>query len=179
MDMTLDNHRGFTLMEVIMSIVVIAIIGVIAGISLSKIASGYVLSRKNAVIAQQGQIAIIKLKKEFNAIQSISTGTALTITFKSTRPPSQDISICWSGVENDPILMKMNAVSCTGGDKLVDNVKLFALNYCDTYNSTCLSGYSPGTTSIIDITLKLIGYDNTSITIADPDRVVLSLESGG
>ncbi|MFA4915108.1 MAG: type II secretion system protein [Syntrophales bacterium] len=170
---TLHNNSGFTLVEIITSIVIMAIIGVIAGVGLSKIATGYVLSKKNTEIAQHGQIAITRLRKEFRAIKSISNGAVSTLTYKRlNQTVTQDVSICWSGTESSPLLLKMNAVDCTGGDILIDKVKLFRLNYCGT--SSCSGSYLPGTTSIIEVTLELIGYDNTRIIIAGPDRVVLS-----
>jgi prepilin-type N-terminal cleavage/methylation domain-containing protein len=173
----LNNINGFTLLEIIISLVIMTIISVIAGMGLFTIAKGYLYAKANATIAQQGQIATTRLKKEFGVIKSISFGATTTITFRSTRNPSEDVSICWAG-GNNPLLIKLNATDCNNGDKLVDNVNSFSLAYCDTFTS-CSSSYSPTTTSIIEITLKLTGVDGSTIAIAEPDRIVLNLETGG
>ena len=46
MKMIFNNIRGFTLLEIIVSIVVIVIIGVVAGVGLVEISKGYVFSKK-------------------------------------------------------------------------------------------------------------------------------------
>ena len=182
------NNRGFTLLEIIMSIVIITIIGVMAGRGLLEIAKGYVFSRKNATVAQQGQITAARLKKEFSSIKSITCGGANIITYKSNRNPSEDVTIYWSG-GNNPLMLKMASnctvctSPCTGGDKLVENVSAFTLSYCTT-TANCSAtfpnspNFTEGTVSFVRIILKMKGYEGTEITILNPDVVFLGLESG-
>jgi prepilin-type N-terminal cleavage/methylation domain-containing protein len=168
------SQKGFTLIEIIASIVVMVIIAVIAGMGLVEISKGYVFSKKNAVATQQGQIAVERLKRELSSIKSISNAGLTTITYKSTRNLSEDVSICWAG-GSAPVLIKINATDCTGGDKLVDDVTLFNLKYYDAYNSSA-TAYS-STTSMIEMTLQLKGAENAAINVTD--RVNLYLETGG
>jgi prepilin-type N-terminal cleavage/methylation domain-containing protein len=167
------KQKGFTLLEIILAIVAMTVIAVVAGVGLVEITKGYIFSKKNAFIAQQGQIAVERLKKEFSSIKSISNATLTTITYKSTRNLSEDVSICWAG-GSAPVLIKMNALDCSGGDILADNITLFNLKYYDSYNSS--QPYSPKT-SIIEMTLHLKGAENAVINFTD--RVNLYLETGG
>jgi prepilin-type N-terminal cleavage/methylation domain-containing protein len=159
------NERGFTLIEIIVSIVVMTIIAIIAGVGLVEISKGYVFSKKNDVITQQSQIAMTRLKKELNNIKTVTSGTATSITFTRSSGGATHM-ISWAG-GNSPLLVD--------GDTLIAPVTSFNLAYYDSYNSSA-SSYS-ASTSIIEILLQLVGAENTPTNFTD--RVNLYLETGG
>ena len=167
MTQKLFDQKGFTLIEIIVSIVVMTIIAVIAGVGLVEISKGYVFTKKNAVITQQGQIAMARLKKEISNIMSVTsvTATPLSITFARSSDGSTH-TISWAG-GSSPLLVD--------GDTLVGPVTSFNLAYYDSYNSSA-SSYS-ASTSIIEIVLQLVGAENTPTNFTD--RVNLYLETGG
>jgi len=187
MKKSIDN-RGFTLIEIITSIVVISIIAVVAGMSFVQIAKGYSLSRKNATVAQHGQITAARLKKELSASSYIYCGGSNMITYKIKRDVSEDTTtIYWAGGSN-PLRLKtgstcLDCTSCAGGDILVENVSAFTLSYCRT-TADCSAtfpispNYTSATVSLVKVILKLKGYEDTAISIADPDIVLLNMESG-
>ena len=187
MEKSIDNH-GFTLIEIVTSIVVISIITVVAGMGFVQIAKGYVLSRKNATVAQQGQITAAILKKELSASSSITCGVSNIITYKIKRDVSVDTTtIYWAGGSN-PLRLRtgstcLDCTSCTGGDILSENVDTFTLSYCTTI-ANCSStfpnspNYTSATVSLVKVILKLKGYKDAAISIADPDIVLLNMESG-
>ena len=163
----LINQKGFTLIEIIVSIVVMTIITVIAGVGLVEISKGYVFSKKNAIITQQGQIAMARLKKELSNIQSVTSVTATPPSITFTRSSDTTIhTISWAG-GNNPLLVD--------GDTLIGPVTSFSLTYYDFYNSSA-SSYS-ASTSIIEIMLQLVGAENSPVNLTD--RVNLYLETGG
>jgi len=153
----LYGQRGFTLIEIISVIVVMSIIGVIAGMSLLKITEGFVFAKKNAATAQKGQIAMARLAKELNSVKFISsntwttissgTGTSITLTRK-VGATTTTFTIDQSGSNLR-----------VGGDILVDNVNTFELKYYSAYNGSGSSTYS-SVASMIEISLKLTGADN-------------------
>ena len=185
------NNRGFTLMEIIMSIIIISILGVIAGRGFVEIAKGYVLSRKNATVAQQGQITAARLKKELSASSSITCGGSNMITYKIKRDasPEDTTTIYWAGGSN-PLRLKTNSncldcTSCTGGDILVENIvlpddqqKQYVFRYCNNPTDCTVnygsSNYTSATIRYVEITLLLKGYEDTKIKIAYPDLIILN-----
>jgi len=167
---TVTNQKGFTLLEIVVSIIVMAIIVVIAGVGFIEITKGYTFSRKNAVTTQQGQISMARLKKEISSIKSVTASASTYITFvrSSGEPP---VTILWNG-GNNPLLID--------GDTLVGPVALFNLTYY--YYNPVSSIFSPSSsysnsTSIIEITLQLKAAEDTVINITD--RVNLYQETGG
>lgn len=189
------NDRGFTLIEIITSVVVISIIAVIVGTGFVQITNGYIMSKKNSTVAQQGQIVVARIKKELAASKSITCGSANMVTYKINRDSSDEYStIYWAGGSN-PLRLKTNsdclncAGICTGGDILVENVvlsddpqKQYIFRYCNNQTDCSVnydsSGYKSATVTSIEVTLLMIGYEDTKIKIAYPDFVVLNLEAG-
>ncbi len=161
------NQKGFTLIEIIVSIVVMTIIAVIAGVGLVEISKGYVFIKKNAMTTQQSQIAMTRLKKEISNIMSVTsvTLTPPSITYTRSSDGSTHI-ISWAG-GSSPLLID--------DDTLVSQVTSFNLTYHDSYNSPA-SSYS-ASTSIIEIMLQLVGAENSPMNFTD--RVNLYLETGG
>jgi prepilin-type N-terminal cleavage/methylation domain-containing protein len=158
-----QNQCGFTLIEVIMTIVIISIISVLAGMGLVQITNAYIFAKKNAAAAEQAQITLTRLTKEFSAIQSISAATAASMTYTRS---GVSHTITWSGA-NQPILLD--------GDILMDKVNSFNLSY---YNINTVS--PPFTlslvalnqrTAVIQMTITINVYADTPLTFID--RVVI------
>jgi prepilin-type N-terminal cleavage/methylation domain-containing protein len=160
------NQKGFTLLEIILAIVAMSIIAVVAGVGLVEMTKGYIFSKKNAFIAQQGQLAVARVKKELGNIKSV-TGmpTATSITFVR----SSDLSTHTIIKPGDTNALLLDS------DTLITPVTSFSLNYYDFYTSTN-SPYS-SSTSMIEMRLQLKGAENAVINFTD--RVNLYLETGG
>ena len=150
----LSDSNGFTLIEVIVSLVLAGIIGAVAVMGTVSFVKGYVFTKMNAATAQKGQIALIRIVKELNVAGAVSSGTAASITFQSYKyGVAGTHTISWAGTVNDPLLLD--------GDILVDQVSNFVLAYHDTYNSASQSSWS-SSGKIIEFTLSIQGADNVS-----------------
>lgn len=175
-----------------MSIVVIAIIGVVAGMGFFQMATGYNLSKSTARVTQQAQITMARIKKELASLKSISCGSDKMITYKITRSTaeSEDTATIYLNGSNQLQLKTGSgctncSTTCTGGDTLVENVSEFSLSYCKDATTTCslsfpntANGYTAATVVSAKVVLKLKGYEDTPIAVADPDFVILGLASG-
>jgi hypothetical protein len=144
-------------------IVVVVPLCVLAGMSLFNIINRHVYNKKNDVIAQQAEIALLRLSKELSAIQSVSTATDKMITYKRQGTTGQEThKISWT-TEGQPITID--------GDILIDHVKSFSLNYFNKYDAAA-SIYSSAT-CIIQYTMEINDDNNTPHVIVN--RVVLYL----
>ncbi len=73
------NEKGFTLIELIVSMVLVGILAAIAGMGLVKITEGYVFAKQNAETFQKAQIAMARIVKELGAAEKASAAaTAIT-----------------------------------------------------------------------------------------------------
>jgi prepilin-type N-terminal cleavage/methylation domain-containing protein len=163
----INDKRGFTLIEIIMSIVVLSIISAIAGMGFVSMINGYILAKKNADTVQNAEIILARLTKEFSSTTSITSGnqTSLTFSSKSTNPVGQ---LSWNNINKELLL---------GTDVLANQVASFYLKYYDKYDDAGGDNYLPASTAIIKITLNLTGADNVAATFEE--RVFLySLMTG-
>lgn len=123
------NKKGFTLIEIVVSLVLIAIFVSIAGLGLVKIMQGYLFTRQNSATIQEAQIAMARIVKELGYATVINSQTASSVNY--TRPTSDSDS---TPVTNT-ITLSGNTVQINS-DTLINNVTSFTLAYHDALGNT-------------------------------------------
>ncbi len=118
------NERGATLIELVLSIVIIGIIAVV-------ITDAFVTSSKsiltgNAVreAAQEGRMAASRMVREIRNLRSdrcVSSATVNTLTFVDTN--AETITFSWSGTSGDPLMRN--------ADIFVEKVSNLTFTYYD------------------------------------------------
>ena len=154
-----NKKNGFTLIELIMSFVIMSILGTGGSLVFLNIIDGYLVAKKNNIIVQNAQVILTRLAKELSSTRSITSGGSTSLTFlslsKSTDPANQSVTLSWdSGTQN--LLL--------GTDVLADEVAAFDLKYYDKYDSAGGTTYLKASTAMIQITLSL---SNVGATFED------------
>lgn len=156
MKLKIADERGFTLIEVIVTLILVGITAAMAGMWIVSVASGYVFAKKNMETTQKAQLTLTRLEKEFKSINAITASSASGITYN--RLNNSGAPVTDQTVARNLSLLKLN------NDTLTNSVSAFTLSYCDDVTSTsCHSAWSP-TSRIILITLTLTGADNVQST---------------
>lgn len=118
----MKKEAGFTLIEVIVSLIIIGIITAFAGMAIVTGVKGYVFTRDNASISQKAQLAMSRLSRELMELTNVTTANASRITYErmdgSYTIYTEDSKIKIASGENP-----------SGGNELVDYVSSFALTY--------------------------------------------------
>ncbi len=148
------NEKGFTLIEIIASLVILVIVGALVIISTVKIVQGFVFTKMNAETSQKGHIALNRLTKEFTNIISVDPAktNATSIEFDTFLHNGTLVthSVSWAG-SGQPLYLNYITPLPITNNILVDNVSNFALTYYDEYK-------------VIEITLSLVGANgNVSV----------------
>lgn len=151
MKSVLMNNKGFSLIEILASLLIAIILAIFIGLSVINMAESFIFVRTNTETFQKGQIALARMVKEFNNIQSVTAGSSTSISFSSYRDASAH-SVTLSGAN----ILLDDAI-------LTDDVNSFTLSYYDNYNTAAQSTWAP-TRKIIEINLVLNGADNTTST---------------
>ena len=150
-----------TLGRLIVTIIVSSLCALAGIILFDTINKHSIVKKKNAVIAQQVQIAMLRISKELSALETISAATDTMIRYKRHGATGQEThEISWAK-EGEPIRID--------GDVLIEHVKSFSLKYFDKYDAAP-STYSSAT-SIIEYALEIRDYNNISHVFSD--RVVI------
>lgn len=146
------NKKGFTLIEIIATLVLVGIIVALVGAGVARIVEGLFFTRMNAATVQKGQVAATRLVNEFKNISSVAFGTSTTsiIYYKKGATGSQTVQ-------------RSGSTLLLNGDTLTDNVAGFQLRYFDTYSSTGQTTWS-STRRVIGFTIKPGGGTNTEFT---------------
>jgi len=133
-------------------IVIVLPLCLLAGMGLFNIINDHAVDKKkNAELAQKIEIALLRLSKEFHAIQSISTATDQMITYKRQGTTGQEThKVSWVA-EGQPITID--------GDILIEHVKSFSLKYFNKYDAAP-SIYSPSATTMIEFTIEIKDHNN-------------------
>lgn len=153
-----QRQQGFTLIEIIASLVLLGVLGVVAGLGILQITKGFIFGKDNAKNSASAGLAMHRLIKEFTSITSVTSGTATSITFTSKHDAatSKTYTVSVSGTN----LMMNDGVS---SDILTDKVSSFSLAYFDTYNGASSTSWA-SSRKIIGFTLGLTGAENVVTT---------------
>ena len=150
---SISKNSGFTFIEVIVSLLLVGLLSIFAGIGVSIVTKGYTLTRKNAEVTSKGQLTMTRLIKELKHINSVSSGTATTLNYTSYK---QDVlnthALSWAG---DILLLD--------GDPLTNNVTGLDIGYYDTYNGVKQVSWSANS-RVIEVTLGLAGANGNIIS---------------
>ena len=156
---TILNKKGFTLIELTTAIVIVSILSVMAGMGLVQIANGYVFARKNAVAAQQAQIALARLAKELSAIHTIDPVQTTDKSFRYKHIGDTNWrKVAWTAADQ-PLTLNIDEIN---DDTLIDKVQSFSLTYRDTYGAAA-SSYSAAT-AVIELKFIIKVYSDIPIT---------------
>jgi hypothetical protein len=122
------HSPGFSLVELIASLLLMGIIGGIWGLGMVQVIDGFLHSRRNAETFMDGQMSITRMAKELRMASALGTEPAPTadaISFVRT-DDGRDREI---RINHDPGAGTVNL----NGEVLVDDVRRFYLTYAETY----------------------------------------------
>jgi prepilin-type N-terminal cleavage/methylation domain-containing protein len=165
-----SKEKGFTLIEVIVTLVLVGITAALAGMWIVSVANGYIFAKTNAKTVQNGQLAMTRLVKELTAMNSMTTAGSTSIAFKRATggSTSADVTIFQNGT-------LLQITDSSGTNTLTDSVGAFSVTYCinPTLNGTtneycgdasnsCSASWSSTTSRTIRIDLTLSGNNTDS-----------------
>lgn len=151
------QESGFTLIEIIMSLVLLGIIGVMAGFGILQVTNSFIWTRGTTSMAGKGQLAMLRMMQELTVATSVGSSSASSITFTAQTGSSstKTYTLSVSGTN-------LRLSDGTDTDTLCDGVSSLALAYYDSYNDATAATTWESTSKLIAITLTLTGPNNIS-----------------
>lgn len=151
---------GFSLIEVIVSLVIMAIMVSMAGFGIVEIAGKYLFAQKAGETAQVAQVAMARMVKELTLIRNCASSSTTAINFDT--PSATGRTIGWTGSNSGSFVRPI----LVNGQTLIENIQTFALSYYNAYDGTALASYNQTTTVMIGVTFTVTGADGTPSTFS-------------
>ncbi len=151
---------GFSLIEMIVSLVIMAIMASAAGLGIVEIAGKYVFAQKAGETAQVAQVAMARMIKELTLIRSCASSSATAINFDT--PSATGRTIGWTGSNSGAFVRPI----LVNGQTLIENIQNLTLRYYSRYDGTIANGgesasYNQISTVMIGIAFTITGADGT------------------
>ena len=130
----MHNAKGFTLLEVVISLAMVGLMALVAGMGLVSLVQGYAFTRENVAMIQKAQLSMSRISRELTALSDIDSdnSTATCIIYKRDTESQYNRAI---GLNGNNLELKVSSVAesnCAAtGYPLVDNVANFAVSYKD------------------------------------------------
>ncbi|MFP4474901.1 MAG: prepilin-type N-terminal cleavage/methylation domain-containing protein [Desulfatibacillaceae bacterium] len=125
----MHRQSGFTLIEVIATMVLVGILASVAAMAVVAGARGYVFAKSNTSITQKSQAASARLSREFKELMDVTTAGANRITFTRLNDANRLVTrtVYLDGSSN--AIRIATGSSASGGNALVDNVSSLDFTY--------------------------------------------------
>ena len=126
------NKAGFTLIEIMVSLVLVGLIASVAGTSVLMGLRGYINTRENNEITQKAQLAMNRINREFIELIDIRDIVESPACLIYEGPGGRRALKYDQANQRVLLLSGVTAMDCSGlagGDTLVDNVQTFIIMY--------------------------------------------------
>ena len=130
----MKSETGFTLIEIMVSLVLVGLIASVAGTSVLMGIRGYVFARENDAITQKAQLAMNRLNREFMELMDIKAVNAAQ-PYVIYKAPLRTGGIEWRAIAKVGNTVQMffqvpgTSLSGLTGDTLIDGVQNFSILY--------------------------------------------------
>ena len=156
------QEAGFTLIEIIVTLVLVGILSVFVGLFLTSFLNSYFLVKNNSDTAMKAQMAMDRISVELKEMSSVSALTADSlITYKNRQMDP-------SGADRTIKILGPNLYLATASDNLlIDQVQTFQLSatYGNVYN------IAANDVAFIDVGFTVAGYPPFRTRIFPRNRI--------
>ncbi len=172
----LSNQLGFTLLEVVVSLILLGMLSAIFGMGLVKALQSHEFSRTNVDIAQKAQLAMTRMRRELSELTDIvaidGTGDDPYIIYERLVqghiPPRERFGIHYHQADGmvriytdlNPTITSLDAGTIDQGDVLVDGADSLSMNF-----------YQGSATWSMGADIQLLSSIDLNLSLARPDAL--------
>ncbi|MEN6422817.1 MAG: type II secretion system protein, partial [Smithella sp.] len=163
----MDSQKGFTLMEVIVTLVLVGILAALGGMGIVQAVKGYVTVRENSATSQKAQMAMARITREIVELNNISASTVSSTVLPITN--ISQIDKVTGSIVGDRVI-EFDAANKTvriNNDTLIDGVSNLTFTYYSD-NATWTYGSYVNLLSAVGVNMTLTNPSMTFQTVVAP-----------
>ncbi len=160
------NEKGFTLVEIIASLVIISLLVGVAGLGIVQVAKGFMITRAGSQLAIDSDFVLTRIRKSVRSLMQVSEATQSRLTL--TRLDSRLGTITETFEYKNGALFLDDGTGTGGPAPLMKNISSFEFHYLDEQNNEWKIGTNPiGELAIVEARLKMRGPENVSLDFSE------------
>jgi len=161
----MQKSAGFTLIEIVVTMIIVGIMASVAGLGILSGVRGYVFAKTNSAISEKAQLAMARMNRTFIEVLDITTASASRITYNRLSGGVTTQETLYLDTADNSVKIAAGG-SASGGDALVDSVNSLTLTY-KTGTAAWSVGDAFENLSTIEINLVLARADGgNNVTFA-------------
>lgn len=157
------NSKGFTLIEVIVSLVLVGIMAVVAGMGIVQAAKAFVFTQEATMLSQKGDLAMSRLRRSVqNLTMIVGTPSNSSLVVKRLNkgiPVTESYSLSSS-------VLQLN-YNNNGAQTLTNSVQSFALTYSHTNGTAWTPSMGIDKLATVNVSMSLAGPGGAVVTYVD------------
>ncbi|NQU03783.1 MAG: hypothetical protein HQ589_06525, partial [Syntrophaceae bacterium] len=119
----MNRKSGFTLVEIVASLLLVGFMSVFAGSVIVTFTKGYLFTKENAHMAQKAQLAMSRINRELKELLNVTAASSTAIKIESATG-TRNI-----GLDDGKIKIAESGTALANGDVLIDGISVFKLDY--------------------------------------------------
>ena len=167
MQMPFRKNKGFTLIEIIVSLLIVSIMAAVAGLGIVQMTNAFVFAKDATALTQKNQLAMTRLRMSLQNLTSISAAGASTITIERRSPDGTLITETFQFSGNTLQVKSSDYDGYSDFFTLADNVSAFSLSYLDYPGDAWSISDRISDLARIGISMSLSASEGTSMTFVD------------
>jgi len=157
-----NNEKGFTLIEVVVSLVLVGIMAAIAGLGIVQATKAFIFTKEASVLGQKGDLAMSRIRR---SVQNLTNITAATATSLTVQRLDKGVTVTESYNYSGGVL----TLSYNGGTArtLTDSLQAFSLAFAKSDGSTWTTSSKAADLATVAVSSTIAGSQGASVTYAD------------
>jgi prepilin-type N-terminal cleavage/methylation domain-containing protein len=172
------SNKGFTLIELIASLVLAGILAAVAGMGIVQASKAFLFTRATTELGQKNELAMVRMRRSLINLTDLTAATADTITLKRMNSGNEITEQYQLTGTSLNLIVENNGISRV----LVDNVQDFSLSYRNTNNDPWTMGDPVADLAHVGVDLTLAGGNGINVQFSDsvvPRNTYIPTESAG